>query len=269
MVSVPQLLATLLLLQAPPEGAGAGPEQTPPPRTWTATAGLGLLVLTGNASTITFNGLAAAERKTAEWIYSARAAGTYGRSRPPEVEGQPAEPPRTIALNASLQLRGDRRFTDRFSGFLLTSAETDHVRSVELRASGEAGASAIWWERTTAEGLHSFLRTDLAFRFARERRFQYFPTRLNLPDVSLGGPRMGLNVRYAISADTLLNNELSVLASAIEGARLLVSNQAKLTVRLTRTLGLGTALLVQYDSEPPEGKLPLDTSFTLTFEVAL
>jgi hypothetical protein len=269
MAPVPQLLATLLLLQAPPEDSGAEQEQTPPPRTWTATAGLGLIVLAGNASNITFNGLAAAERKTTQWIYSFRAAGTYGRSRPPEVEGQPAEPARTIALNANLQLRGDRRFTERFSGYLLTSAETDRVRSVELRSSGEGGASAIWWERTTEEGLQSFLRTDLAFRIARERRFQYYPTRENLPDVSIGGPRIGLNIRYAISRDTLLHNELSVLASAVEGARLIVNNQAKLTVRLTRALGLGTALLFQYDSEPPEGKLPVDASFTMTFEVAL
>jgi hypothetical protein len=275
MISIPHLLAILLTLQTPPDESAAA---TAPPtedakgeekeKTWTATASLGLIALTGNASTITFNGLATAELKTEQWIYAAKAFGAFGRSRPPEVEGVPTEPPQVVALNAGLQLRGDRRFTESFSGYLLAGAETDHVRSMELRAFGEAGASAIWWDRTTEDGRNSFLRTDLAFRFARERRFQYYPTQENLPDVSIGGPRIGVNFRYALTKDVLFLDEASVLASALENSRMIVSNQAKLTVRISEALGLGTTYLVQYDSAPPEGKVPTDTSLTMSFEVA-
>lgn len=275
MISVPHLLATLLTLQTPPDESATAAAEPPAEevkgeekeKTWTAMAGLGLIVLTGNASTITFNGLATAERKVEHWIYAFKAFGAYGRSRPPEVEGVPTEPSQVVALNAGLQVRVDRRFTDQFSGYLLTGAETDHVRSVELRAFGEAGTSAIWWDRTTEDGRNSFLRTDLAFRFARERRFQYYPTQENLPDVSIGGPRVGVNFRYALTKDILFLDEASVLASVIDSARLIVSNQAKLTVRISEALGLGTTFLVQYDSAPPEGKVPTDTSLTVSLEV--
>ena len=50
---------------------------------WDVTVGLGLIFITGNASTVTFNGLVAAERKTEDWIYSVKASGVYGESRPP------------------------------------------------------------------------------------------------------------------------------------------------------------------------------------------
>ncbi len=234
---------------------------------WSATAGLGLIVLTGNASTITFNGLATAEYKAEHWIYAIKAFGAFGRSRLPEVENVPTEEPQVVALNAGIQARVDRRFTEQFSGYLLTGADADHVKSVELRAFGEAGASATWWDRTTEDGRNSFLRTDLAFRFASERRFQYYPLPENLPDVFIGGPRVGVNFRYALTKDVMFLDEASVLASMLDSSRIIISNQAKLTVRISEALGLGTTFLMQYDSQPPEGKVPTDTSLTVSFEM--
>ena len=168
------------------------------------------------------------------------------------------------ALNAALQLRGDRRFTEKVSGYLLGAAETDHVKSVEFRGAGEAGVGVIWWDEKRKDGGEAFLRTDLAFRYARETRFQYYPSRLELPDVSLGGPRFGVAFRYGISKDVTFLEELSVLPSLIGDSRLLVNSQTQLSVRLTQTLAIATTFLYLYDSQPAQGKLPTDTSLSVS-----
>jgi hypothetical protein len=234
---------------------------------WDVTVGLGFIFIGGNASTLTLNGLVSAERKTENWIYSVKAAGVYGRSRPPEVEGAEAES-QVVALNGSVQLRGDRRFTQKLSGYLLTGAETDHVKSVELRGIGEAGASLLWWDTKRPDGGESSLRTDLAFRYARETRFQYYPTRLDLPDVDIGGPRFGAAFRHGLSKDIVFLEEISVLPSLLEGSRLLVNNTTTLSVRFTESLAIATNFLLQYDSEPAAGKQPFDTSLSVSVTVA-
>ncbi|PTL85973.1 DUF481 domain-containing protein [Vitiosangium sp. GDMCC 1.1324] len=229
--------------------------------------GLGLIFISGNASTVTFNGLVNAERKSENWIYAIKATGVYGESRPPALQGQPQPESQVNALAASLQLRGDRRFNEKISGYLLVGAETDHLKSVEVRGSGEAGVGIIWWDLKRNNGGESFLRTDLAFRYARETRFQYYPTSMDLPDVSLGGPRFGAAFRYALNKDVAFLEELSVLPSLIEGSRLLVGNQTQLTVKLTKALAIATTFLLQYDSQPAEGKQPTDTSLSVSATV--
>lgn len=247
--------------------APATPPASKAAQEWDITVGLGLIFLTGNASTVTFNGLVSAERKTEHWIYSVKGLGVYGESRPPTLTGAPQAASQVTALNAGLQLRGDRRFSEKISGYLLASAETDHVTSVEFRGSGEAGVGIIWWDLKRSDGGESFLRTDLAFRYGRERRFQYYPTPLDLPDVSLGGPRFGVVFRYGLTSDISFLEDLSVLPSLIEGSRLLVNSQTQLTVKLTKTLAIATTFLVQSDSQPAEGKLPTDTSLSVSATV--
>ncbi|MCY1077903.1 DUF481 domain-containing protein [Archangium lansingense] len=231
---------------------------------WDVTVGLGLIFITGNASTVTFNGLVAAERKSENWIYSVKASGVYGESRPPGLEGEVETVAQVTALNAALQLRGDRRFNEKISGYLLGAADTDHVRSVEFRGAGEAGVGIIWLDQKRKDGGESFLRTDLAFRYAREMRFQYYPIRSNLPDVSIGGPRLGVAFRYGISKDVSFLEEFSVLPSLVDDSRLLINSQTQLTVRLTKTLSIATTFLFQYDSVPAPGKLPTDTSLSVS-----
>lgn len=249
--------------EKPPETA-AEKKEAAKKDVWDVTVGLGLIFITGNASTVTFNGLVAAERKTENWIYSVKASGVYGESRPPGLEGEVVTVASVTALNAALQLRGDRRFSEKISGYLLGAVDTDHVKSMEFRGAGEAGLGIIWLDTKRSDGGDAFLRTDLAFRYARETRFQYYPTRMNLPDVSLGGPRFGVAFRYGIAKDVAFLEELSVLPSLIDDSRLLVNSQTQLSVRLTQTLAIATTFLFQYDSLPAAGKLPTDTSLSVS-----
>ncbi|QSQ23410.1 DUF481 domain-containing protein [Pyxidicoccus parkwayensis] len=249
---------------APAEAAAASPKKA----VWDVTLGAGLISLTGNASTFTFSGLASGQRKTEHWIYAFKAYGSYGRSRPPEVEGEEAVA-QVVALNAGGELRGDRRFTQILSGYALVGSEMDHVKSVESRTFGEGGLGILWWDEKTPEGKESYLRTDAAFRYAHETRFQYYPTRLDLPDVDLGGPRFGAVFRYGLSKNVLFKEDVEVLLSVIGDSRVLANSQTQLSVGLTEALSLSASFLVKTDSEPPAGKVSTDTALALSLEVKL
>ncbi|NVI99282.1 DUF481 domain-containing protein [Myxococcus sp. AM009] len=235
---------------------------------WDVTVGLGLISLTGNASTLTVSGLASAQRTTDNWIYAIKSYGSYGRSRPPEVTGEEAVS-QVVAFNAGLELRGDRRFTEVISGYLLAGAETDHVKSVESRTFGEGGLGVLWWDEKKEKGRESYLRTDAAFRYANETRFQYYPTRMDLPDVDLGGPRFGAVFRYGLAQNVTFKEDVEVLVSVIGDSRMLFNSQTQLSVGLTKKLSLGTSFLVKHDSAPPPGKVSTDTALALNFEVML
>jgi hypothetical protein len=252
---------------APPASSAEKKDEPPKEDPWRGSVGLGLIALSGNSSTLTFNGLASAERKTARWIYSLKAQGVYGRSRLPPTETEP-ERSQVVALGAGIQLRADRRFGPVVSGYLLGGAETDHVKSVEVRGTGEAGVGLSWWDVTHADGRVSSLRTDLAFRFSRETRFQYYPTRLDLPDVDLGGPRVALALRYGLSKDIIFTQEADAVPNVLGESRLLVTSTSKLSARLTESLAINTSLGVQYDSAPPPGKVSTDTTLAASLEVA-
>ncbi|MFB1480138.1 DUF481 domain-containing protein [Corallococcus sp. RDP092CA] len=252
-----------------PEAAAEAPAK---PSTWDVSVGLSLISLTGNASTLTVSGLASALRKTDKWIYSVKAFGAYGRSRPPEVEGEPEALSQVVALNAGLELRGDRRFTEQISGYLLAGVDTDHIKSIEARPYGEAGASILWVDTKKDEKAgtrEATLRTDFAFRYARETRFQYYPVRLDLEDVDLGGPRFGALFRYGISKDIIFQEEAEILVSVITDSRILFSSQSQVMASLTDALALGVGFLVKSDSAPPPGKVSTDTALSFNLTVAL
>lgn len=253
---------------APPPAPAAAPATDKKQGEWDVTVGLGLISLTGNASTLTVSGLASAQRTTDNWIYAIKSYGSYGRSRPPEVTGEEAVS-QVVAFNAGLELRGDRRFTDVISGYLLGGAETDHVKSVESRTFGEGGLGVLWWDEKKEKGRESYLRTDAAFRYANETRFQYYPTRMNLPDVDLGGPRFGAVFRYGLAQNVTFKEDVEVLVSVIGDSRMLFNSQTQLSVGLTKQLSLGTSFLVKHDSAPPPGKVSTDTALALNFEVML
>ncbi|KFE64466.1 DUF481 domain-containing protein [Hyalangium minutum] len=252
---------------AAPEAAAEKKEEAPKEDLWKGSVGLGLIALSGNSSTLTFNGLASAERKSEGWIYGVKAQAVYGRSRLPATETE-AERTEVVALGANADIRVDRRFTPVISGYVLAGALTDHVKSVEVRGTGEAGAGISWWDEKSADGKFTSLRTDLAFRYFRETRFQYYPTRLDLEDVDLGGPRVGVSFSYGLSKDTVFTEEAEAIPNVLGESRLLVNSTSKLTVGLTDSLSVGTSFVLQYDSSPPSGKVSTDTALAANVQVS-
>jgi putative salt-induced outer membrane protein YdiY len=234
------------------------------PAAWSGTVGLGLISLTGNSRTVTFNTNAAAERKSEGWIVGAKLYATYGQNRAAGTEDTV-----TVAEAAGGLLRLDRRFGERYSAYVLGGADTDHVKSVELRSTGEAGATVTWVDAGGDSGWKTTLRTDLGFRVANERRFQYYPVDLALDDETLYAPRAGLAFKYAISKDVLFTEDAEILPNVVGDSRVVANSVSKIATRLSRMLALGFAFTVNHDSAPAPAKVETDTALALTLDVLL
>lgn len=251
--------------QAPAVAAAA--PAAPAPSQWAGSVGLGLIYLSGNSKAVTFNGTAVAEHKSEHWIYGLKALAVYGTSR--AASADPNSESQVNALGASLQLRGDRRLTQSLSVYLLGGAETDHVKSVEFRGYGEAGGSIIWLDTKEGELSKTFLRTDLAFRYSNESRFQYYPSGMSLPNATLYAPRFGLAFRYNLSKGIGFLQDAEILPNVTGDSRVLVNSLSKLTARLIQSFSLAVGFTVAFDSSPAPGKKDTDTALTVGLEYSL
>jgi hypothetical protein len=214
---------------------------------------------------LTANLNAVAEYKATDWIFGGRASATYGESRTAgtgEME--------TSAEDAALFLRGDRRLTPRVSTYALAGFEADHPKSIELRLSQELGVGYAWIDRAFGES-KLLLRTDLGFRVAEEYRYQYFPVRSRLPGDypdMIYAPRLGAALRYQLDKTVLFTQDVEVMPD-LDESRWFVNSASKLTTKLYQSLGFGVGYIVNYDSEPPDPKIPWDTKLVLTLEYLL
>lgn len=256
-------IAALLVALAGPARAADAPAEA-----WKGTLGAGVILLTGNTNTTTFNGAAAAQREFSGWILGSKASGVYGRSRPVDR----AQPAQTVALAASGQLRADRKFAEHFTVYALGGADTDHVASVEVRGYGEGGLGYAWLDRKWEGDRELFLRTDLGVRYVKEWRRQFYATDTapvgDLPDLEQALPRAGAAFRYAFSKEVVLTEDAEVLASVSGGERYLAKSATKLVSRLFASTSFGLMYAVTYDSAPAPGKVRTDSALGATLEVA-
>lgn len=257
------LLASLLAQATPPAPAAA----TSP--TWSGTVALGGILLTGNSQTLAFSTNAALERKSADWIWGVKSFAAYGQST------APGAPSQVTALNAGLQLRGDRRLGDQLSLYLLAGVDTDHLKSIESRPFGELGVSYIWFDVKEGDLEKTTLRTDLGFRYGREYRFQYYPTRIGpsqdpaFAEVDIVAPRVGAFYRYAFNKEVIFTEDVSALGNVAGQARLLFTSTSKISARLTERMSLGVGYVFNDDTLPPKGKVPVDTALTVGLEIGI
>jgi len=256
---------------APAPAAPAAPP-APPPVVWSGTVTLGLIALTGNSQTITFATNAAFERKSPEWVWGIKGYAAYGQNNAPGTN----EGSQVTALNAGIQARGDRRFSDALALYLMAGADTDHLKSIESRPFGEIGISLLWWDVKEGDLQKSTLKTDLGFRYGREYRFQYYPVHIGPSDpsgdfkeVDLVAPRLGVSFRYALNKDVIFTEDVSALGNVVGDARLLFTSTSKLSSRLTEKVALGVSFVVNDDTLPPVGKVPTDTALTIGLDIGI
>ena len=251
------------------KAAEAAAAAAPPnPVTWAGTVALGLIALTGNSQTVTFATNAAFERKSPEWILGIKATAQYG-----QTTAAGADSSAVTALAAGVQARGDRRLSQLTSLYLLGGIEADHLKAVEARPFAEVGVSLLWFDEKVGDLQKQSFRTDLGFRYGREYRFQYYPTRIGPSDpafaaVTIAAPRVGAFYRYAFNKDVIFSQEVSLLGNVIDG-RLLFTSTSKLSSRLTERVGLGVSFVANDDTIPAKGKVPLDTALTVGLEIGL
>ena len=170
-------------------------------------------------------------------------------------------------MSAGLQARGARRWTERTSTYVALGVEPDHDKSIEARPGAEAGLSLIWLESREGDFVRTRLRNDIALSYANESRFQYYPTALQLEDVTIVAPKIGVALRHALDKDVIFTEDFELLVDVVTASHVLAMSTTKIATRLVGALSLGVAFVVTHDSLPAPGKRATDTALTIGLEV--
>ncbi len=235
----------------------AGETAAAPPKKdgWIGNLGVGLTFITGNSQTLTTTGSAALDRKWNVWAVGMRLSGAYGLAN---ADTNTSGVSATTARRAALTLRADRSFGGGFAAiFGLVGSEFDHMKNIESRTIGEVGTGLTFFNKKEGDLERLYLRVDLALRAGYETRFQYFPVPGPVTNygIVILAPRIAGTLRWSFSKDVRLTEELEFIPFLLAPTtgRLLINNNTKLNARLTESLSLATAVLVNFDSMPPEG----------------
>jgi len=256
-----------------PETPGAEPAApAPSPDAWTGSAGIGLTYITGNTQSLVLTSNVSADRKWQKWSLGLRLWAAYGIAN--ANANDPASQGATTARKAGGTVRGERAFGAGFaSAFLIAGSEFDHVKNIESRTIGEAGVGLTFLNRKEADLEKLFLKLDLGIRGGYETRFQYFPVQQAVPDygVPILAPRGALTFRWAFNKYVRFSEEIEFIPYVLQpdAGRLLINNTTKLSSRITEFLALTAAVVVNYDSKPPQTAPPpapqrVSTDVTLT-----
>lgn len=262
---------------APAPAAAPAAASTPPAADgWKGSVGLGLTFITGNSQTLTLTGTAAADKKWEQWSLGIRLGGAYGLANPDtNTVGTTAA---TTARRAGGTIRGDRAFGSGFAAiFVLGGSEFDHMKNIESRTIGEAGAGLTFFNKKEGDLEKLFLRLDIAARGGYESRFQYFPVPASVTPygIIILAPRAAVTFRWGFSKDVRISEEIEFIPFVLAPAagRLLINNTTKLNARLTENLALTTSFILNFDSQPPEGagglkRKETDIALTVGLEAA-
>ncbi len=262
------------VLAGPPLTAAAPSTGSP----WIGSFGAGLSFITGNTNQLTLTGQLGLDKKLDVWAVGVRVNGAYGLANPTGETGKD----QTTARRGAASIRGDRSFGTGFASiYTLAGLEFDHVKNIELRGFGEAGAGLTFFNRKEGDLEKLYLRFDLGLRGGYETRFQYFPFPSALAAdqraAPILAPRAALVFRWSFSKDVRFSEELEAIPYLLapSAGRLLLNSTTKLNARLTENISIATGLLLAYDSQPPGPKQgdvgarkPLDVTLTVGLEAA-
>lgn len=247
-----------------------------PAQGWVGNVGAGLSFITGNTQTLTLTGSSAIDRKWEVWALGIRLNGAYGLANPDTNAGAT---PSTTAFRAAGTVRGDRSFGEGFASiFALAGSEFDHIKNIESRTVGEMGTGLTFFNTKEGDLEKLFLRLDLAIRGGYETRFQYYPVGGPVADaygIIILAPRAAVTFRWNFSKDVRFTEEIEFVPFLLDPTlgRLLINNNTRLSARLTESLALTTAVLLNFDSMPPKGaggltRKPTDVALTVGLEAS-
>ncbi|MCU0699053.1 MAG: DUF481 domain-containing protein [Myxococcaceae bacterium] len=250
----------------------AAPAAAPTAGAWAGTAGLGLSLLGGNTQTITLTGNVGLDKKWEVWTLGIRATGAYGVTNPDTTENSMTEA-QTVARRAGATVRGDRSFGGIVAAFALGGFEFDHVKNIESRSFGEAGASFTIFNEKVEDLEKLFFRLDAALRGGYETRFTYFPTPgpVRTPAVAILAPRVAGTFRWALNKNFRISEDFEVLINTLPpiAGRFLINSNTKLNARITESVSLALGFLINIDTQPPAANLrPFDYALTAGAEAA-
>lgn len=258
---------------APPAAAPAAPEAAPEKSNWVGSLGVGLTYITGNAETLTLTGNGSVTGTWGDWALGIKASGAYGLANPSTASGAA---PSVTARRASLAVRGDRSFGNGFAAiFAQGLGEFDHIKNIESRGLGELGAGLTFFNMKEATYEKLYLRLDIALRAGHETAYQYFPTPAAIDPYGavVLAPRAALTFRWGFNDYVRFSEEFEVIPYVLDPylGRTLLNSTSKLNAKLTSNLSLATALVLNFDSKPPQAaggvaRKQLDAALTVGLE---
>lgn len=263
-------------LKKPTAAEAKAAEEASEASKWSGLVGVSLISMTGNTNSLTTTANLKLRRESEKWIFQFKADGAYGRTRPEDVLITPddgtdpyyeEQDPETVALNATVEARGDFRFTKMVSLYLMGGGMTDHVNSIEARYYGEAGISLIWIDQKEGDLSTLRLQTDIAFRSGKELRFNYYPSMGNVDDEIIAAPRFALAFRYAMTEGLVFTEDVEVLPNVVGDSRVWITSLTKLSMKLYKALSFNVSFLVKHDSNPVDDKDKTDTTLTVGLEL--
>jgi len=232
--------------------------------------GLSLIAVTGNANAVSAKVAASVTGILGVWKFKASSFAAYGQTTAKSVADS-----QVTALNANLDLRGDRELSKVFSSYVQVGASTDHVASIEWQGRAELGASITWWEeiegttKVSKEGvkedttyIKSRFSSDLGVRYTRESRFQYYPVAKNGDDLDIFSPRLGLSLRYALSRRASFVEEAEILPDVVDTKNLRAISNSVLSAQIVDGITLNISFKIRTIGSPAENKKPTDTELS-------
>jgi len=89
---------------------------------------------------------------------------------------------------------------------------------------------------------------------------------MQIDDSLLVGPRLAGVFAYAVNPTTTFREELELLPNVLGQPRLLVNSLTRVSVGLSTLLAFNASFSAKFDSQPAEGKKPIDTVLSLGLE---
>lgn len=238
------------------------PTSAPALPVWSYQLGLNSLAKTGNASNFSGQATLGVDGHWHMWATEMRLRGAYGASNPvSDSDGVPDR--QTTTFNGAASLRGERHFTPFLGNYILVSAATDRVASIQLQGSGELGLTLVWWEIERDGYVKSRLRTSIGLRYMREIRRQFYPERADISmDRNIWGPPITVNYRYALTRNIYFTEDFDVLYDVNSSKDVRINSQTVLAAGITDHVGLQIGFNVRYIGQPAENRRSTDTELT-------
>ena len=238
---------------------------------WKLSLGAGLLMMSGNANSLTFNGTLSASRNDGKNKLTLDSMGTYGSSQSVQARddngdgvlqrSEIANVANVAAKNWNVKLRYDRFFAQRNSIYLQGMVGADEIAGKDLAVSGQVGFSRLLF----SAGPHEMV-VELGYDFT-------FESYLNPPDSTLQihsgrayvGYKLALSddINMVLSAEVLSNlnaeNTPALQAGPLEDTR--VNAKLNFNAKIWRNISFRFNFSVKFDNVPavaPGLGMPLD-----------
>ena len=224
---------------------------------WVGTGQGGLLLSSGNASSLAINGKLDLARSNGIWRQAVFVSTLYGRS-----EGQ------VSSERGEFRYQLDRQFTGRNYWFTGVDAVRDLFSGFDARITLSSGLGRRFLDSST---MKLSANIGVGYEMFREQTLLHDDQgdligRVNGPAVHAIAGTFGLKAERTLSATTTVSENLAVISASGETS---IANDLALTVAMSGRIGLSVGYGIRANTRPPDGAKKLDqtTSVNIVYQL--